>query len=169
MKKSLNMTVWSVLLGCTFGTSVSQADFAPNIPFQDVKKYFEEHRLAFEEMVRDVKACPGLKTIEPLNRSNFSVKKCLDGTHEIPTRVALKLRSLHILWATVSWGKYSQPKWDPSVFVGVNFVLQSQGIVTHGSGVSIAYFEEPLTHSVIANGWIPLTDSPVHWSYHASN
>ncbi len=126
-EETLQAVVLSLILGCILGISSSRGDFAPNMSFHDANTFFKKNRLALDEMVRELKTCPGLEIVEPIRRPDVSIRKCADGTNEIPTKVAQTLHTLNILWATVNWGKYREPQWDPLAFVAVNFVLQSQG------------------------------------------
>ncbi len=133
------------------------------------QQFFRDHQATFEAMARDVKLCRGIQRIDPIERPTFSQQKCQGGANTIPTRIANQLHDLGILWSLVSWGTYGQAKWDPNQFFSVTFVLQSEGLLTHGSGSQIAYFEQALGPVAIKNGWLPLNESPAHWAFQSSS
>jgi hypothetical protein len=135
--------------------------------FENVKRFFDQHRAVLEEIVRDAQACPDLKMVKPVSPPNVSSATC-GNSDAIPTRIARNLLATHILWAQIDRGTYGQPKWDATAFYSITFVLESYGTVTRGAGASITFFKDEITPLAFNNGWVLLTELPSHWAFRSS-
>lgn len=163
-----------IVLGifATVGRSGPVGD-AP-ITFDQAKSGFEMHRLKFEEIVEKLKSCPAIEEIHSAGKRltwpastlfppTELPQQCREGDRQTPLAISRSLSKLGVLAVRPTWSKKST---DCDCLAYVRFTLRSNWVPDFS--VSIDYFDEPLSATAIANNWLPLTDTPSHWSYHLS-
>jgi hypothetical protein len=137
--------------------------------FEDDRALFTSERPQFEELVRDIRACKGLRYDQADGPSGSDV--CVeDGDPDLPKIIAKEMKRAHvervIVWREdIAGGNLG----TPDRLISIRFVTGSGGLMEFGNVSAIEYVEgdakSPVWRSRHVDAYRPLDPAPGHWFY----